>query len=139
MRSLAARVAILTFASLALLLCATVAHAQAPSRRAPHLITVKMVEKNGGASYAYEPASIDAISGDTLRFVQTGASPHDVTFRSLPKGVTINPTIVPYLTNPGQTSDVVLDKRFLPGTYTFVCDPHESLGMKGTLKITAAP
>jgi plastocyanin len=113
--------------------------AQSASRRAPHVITVKMVEKNGGAAYAFEPQAIDAIPGDTLRFVQTNAAPHDVDFKVEPKGAKIDAEVVPYLTNQGQTFDVVIDKRFVPGTYSFVCDPHESLGMKGTLTVTATP
>jgi plastocyanin len=115
------------------------ADAQSAGRRAPHVITVKMVEKNGGASYAFEPQAVNAIPGDTLRFVQTNAAPHDVDFKAEPKGAKVDAEVVPYLTNQGQTFDLVIDKRFVPGTYSFVCDPHESMGMKGTLTVTANP
>jgi plastocyanin len=37
------------------------------------------------------------------------------------------------LSNPGQTYEVTFDK---PGTYPYFCQPHLSLGMKGTVTVT---
>ena len=41
----------------------------------------------------------------------------------------------PYLTAKGQTYDLVIDARFTEGRYEFVCEPHEAIGMKGTLVV----
>ena len=112
----------------------------APAARAQtaphgHLITVRLVDKPNG-QFAFEPASIEAQQGDTVRFVQASSAPHNVSFRSHPKGANLGAAAVgPYVISSGQTYDLVIDRRFTVGTYAFACDPHESLGMKGTLTV----
>src|SRR5206468_3212469 len=101
------------------------------AQSAPHLIVVKMVDAPGG-QFAFQPAAIVAQRGDTLRFVQTSSAPHDIAFRSTPKGSKLGAASTsPYLITPGQTYDLVLDSRFPDGAYAFVCDPHEGAGMHG--------
>ena len=97
---------------------------------------LKLVVKTGAMPYVFEPANITAERGDTLRFVDEANVPHDVHFESHPAGAKLGAaTVSPYLTTTGQTYDVVIDARFTDGKYKFVCDPHEMLGMRGTLTI----
>jgi len=100
-----------------------------------HLIVVKMVDA-ANAQFAFQPSEIAAQPGDTVRFVQASAAPHDIDFRKSPKGAKLGSSAnSPYLITPGQTFDLVIDNRFPAGVYDFVCDPHESVGMHGTLTV----
>jgi len=122
----------LATAAVASLIFAPMARAQA---HAPHLVIVQMMEKPN-SRFAFEPAAVQVARGDTLRFEQTGTVPHDVDFKQWPKGAKLGSgELVPYLTSKGVTYDLVIDQRFPAGTYKFVCDPHEALGMAGTLTV----
>ncbi len=104
-----------------------------------HLITVRLVDRPNG-QFAFDPATINAQRGDTVRFVQQSTAPHNVSFRTHPKDAKLGDAAVgPYIINAGQTYDLVIDARFPDGTYTFACDPHESVGMKGTLVVASHP
>lgn len=95
------------------------------------VIEVKMITDDKG-NY-FEPSEITANQGDILRFtLVTGV--HNASFpASENPGVSGLPEASPYLQLAGQTHDVVVD---LPaGEYTFQCDPHVALGMKGTLTV----
>lgn len=101
-----------------------------------HVIVVKLVVKGGSAPYGFEPSSVTAQNGDTVRFVEDAGVMHNVHFESHPAGAKLGAaTVGPYLTTKGQTYDVVIDARFTAGKYEFVCDPHEMLGMRGTLTV----
>lgn len=116
---------------LLLLMTASLARAQA----SPHLVLVKMVDKPN-AQFAFEPAAIAAQRGDTVRFLQTSTAPHNVHFEKTPKGAKLGAASSgPYLIGTGKTYDLVIDARFTDGAYQFVCDPHESVGMRGTLTV----
>jgi plastocyanin len=123
------------------LLATAAISATLPAQRSsggPHLIEVRLVDKPNGR-YAFEPSVITAQPGDTLHFVQASSAPHDVAFRKEPPGAKLDgATTGPYLTNPGDVYDLVIDGRFTPGVYTFACDPHEALGMSGTLTVQPA-
>jgi len=122
--------------ALAIVALATAASVS-PAQTAPagHLIIVHLVDKPNG-QFAFEPAAINAQRGDTVRFVQMSSAPHDIAFRSHPKGANLGSAAVsPYLITNGQTYDLVIDARFTDGTYAFACDPHEALGMRGTLTV----
>jgi plastocyanin len=100
-----------------------------------HLILVKMVDAPN-AQFAFQPSEIAAQRGDTVRFVQASTAPHNVAFRKSPKGAKLGAASTgPYLITPGQSYDLVIDQRFPDGTYNFVCDPHEGVGMRGTLTV----
>ena len=119
-------------------LCLLVAPMRAQSAPATggHLVVVKLVAKAGSIPYAFEPASITAQSGDTLRFIEDAAMIHNVRFTSHPSGSKLGAaTTGPYLTTKGQTYDLLIDGRFTEGHYEFVCDPHEMLGMHGALTV----
>jgi plastocyanin len=96
---------------------------------------IAMVEK-GQYGIAFDPMRTHAAPGDTIRFVQKGALPHNVLFRSAPAGAKVDGLESPMLTTSGATWDLVLDaSRFVPGKYHFVCVPHETLGMAGLLYV----
>lgn len=117
-------------AGLLLLLSASDASAQAG-----HLILVKMVDKPN-SQFAFEPAAIVAQHGDTVRFVQSSSAPHNVHFDKLPKGAKLGDAATgPYIIGDGKTYDLIIDSRFADGAYPFVCDPHQSVGMRGTLTV----
>jgi plastocyanin len=100
-------------------------------------VVVKMVDKSP-SSFAFVPAHVTVHSGDVLEFVQTATTPHDVVFTKVPAGVNLGSRKVgPFLTQPGQTYDLVIDETFKPGHYDFVCLPHQALGMKGSLDVGA--
>ena len=117
-------------AGLLLLLSASDASAQAG-----HLILVKMVDKPN-SQFAFEPAAIVAQHGDTVRFVQASSVLHNVHFDKLPKGAKLGDAATgPYIIGDGKTYDVIIDSRFVDGAYPFLCDPHQSVGMRGTLTV----
>ena len=117
------------------------AGAALPERPHGRLHVVAMVER-GQYGIAFEPMRTYAAPGDTIRFVQQGALPHNVRFKSAPAGAAVLPLESPMMTERGATFDVVLDARFAPGKYHFVCVPHETMGMAGLLYVqerAAAP
>ncbi len=106
---------------------------QNPTSAKPHTIVVNLVVTGGSKPYAFEPSNITVQRGDTVRFVNTVAVMHNVHFKTHPSDSKLGSiTTGPYLITKGQIYNVIIDKRFTDGTYTFVCDPHELLGMHGT-------
>lgn len=104
----------------------------------PPTHVVRMVEVSP-ADFAFEPARITVRPGDVIRFTQAGALPHNVELRGSPDGVELGDARMgPFLTAKGQSYDLVIDERFAPGEYEFVCTPHVAMGMKGTI-VVAGP
>jgi plastocyanin len=118
----------------AVLLSAAVRAQDSAVAKRPTLHLVAMVER-GQYGIAFEPMRTYAAPGDTVRFMQQGALPHNVRFRSGPPGAAVDSLESPMLSVSGTTWDVVLDSRFVPGKYHFVCVPHETLGMAGLLYV----
>jgi len=111
---------------------------RAPAGAAPHAIVIKLVERPGAMPFAFEPASVTAHYGDTLRFVQFAATMHNVHFKTTPKGARLGSAATSqYLTAKGQTYALVVDSRFVDGTYEVVCDPHELIGMHAFIAVTS--
>lgn len=103
----------------------------------PTVIIVKMVDKSA-TEFAFEPANVTVKPGDIVRFVQTGAMPHNVEFKKTPAGVDLGALRVgEYLTVPDQVYEIKVDAKFAKGVYEIACTPHESLGMKGTITVKA--
>jgi len=98
---------------------------------------VSMVSTNGGAAGEFQPKAITVKKGDVVRWTMAdGMVMHDVSFSqadSNPAGFTA-PADSPYLTQQGQTYELKID--FAPGTYNYVCIPHEMMGMTGTITVT---
>jgi len=78
----------------------------------------------------FSPAAITIDVGDTVRWTNTGGS-HNV-----------NGTQATYPANPESFGNSVgtgwvFEHVFtIPGSYTYQCDPHVELGMKGTVTVT---
>lgn len=103
--------------------------------RAPKVVVVKTVDISA-TSFAFDPADITVIPGDTVRFTQTTATPHNVEFRAVPAGTNLGAARMgPFLTSAGATYDVVIDARFATGVHNYVCTPHEAMGMQGTIAV----
>lgn len=127
----------LALASAALLTLASTPVTARAQDAAPHTIVIKLADESGPQPYAFEPGVISARRGDTLRFVQTGATLHNVHFISMPKGAKLGTVATSdYLTAKGQAFTVVLDSRFPDGRYEIVCDPHQAVGMHAILTVT---
>lgn len=125
-------------AATALACVAAPAPAQGTTHPTPHIVTVKLIERGGSAPYVFEPASVAVERGDTLRFIQGADTPHNVHFTSEPKGAKLGNAISgPYLVAKGQTYDLVIDGRFPDGNYSFVCEPHEMIGMRGAMTVVS--
>jgi plastocyanin len=108
--------------------------------------------------FSFKPAKVTVQPGDTVRFVQTTATPHNVEFREVPEGATLGEKYVvpveeigtraatfpparmgPYLLEKGKTYEFVITEAFTTGTYDYVCTPHEAMGMKGKLVVEEMP
>ena len=117
------------------LILATAAWHGQDLRRLPagRVVIVETVEVSA-TSYRFEPAAVTVHPGDTVRFVQTSAMPHNVEFTKTATGSRLGAARVgPFLTAPNQTYDVVIDTRFPSGQYRYICTPHVSLGMRGAI------
>jgi plastocyanin len=112
---------------------ATPAPAAAPATG--NVVEVHMVTSANGASGTFEPANVTVKKGDTLRFITDGKTVHNVSFPPAdnPGKTNLPPSPGTYLTTPNQSFDVVVNMD--PGTYNFVCDPHATMGMRGTLTV----
>ncbi len=132
MKTLSRYTGALGFLTLLLLFSFSTAQAQSTT---PETVVVKMVAKGPGV-WRFDPQTVSVKPGDTLRFEQTDVAPHNVQFKGMPKGAKLDDLLVgPFLLAPGQTYDLVMDDRFVPGEYQYVCTPHEMLGMKGSFKV----
>jgi plastocyanin len=101
----------------------------------PHVVLVRMIDKPNG-QFGFDPAAVSAQPGDTIRFVQVSSAPHNVHFTKTPKGAKLGTaTSGSYVMAANQSYEVILDARFPAGTYQFICDPHQTVGMAGTLTI----
>jgi plastocyanin len=98
---------------------------------------VQMVSTQGGASGEFQPKTITVKKGDVIRWTMAdGIVMHNVSFSqadSNPGGFTA-PADSPFLTQAGQTFELKIDMA--PGTYNYVCVPHEMTGMVGTITVT---
>lgn len=102
------------------------------------MVTVRAVDVSPTV-FAYEPAQVTVVVGDTVRFIQASAFPHNVEFIDPPAGSQLGSARVgPYLLKKQQAYDVVIDARFVTGSYRYNCTPHVALGMAGALTVTAA-
>lgn len=99
----------------------------------PQDVTLHIVRMVG---YTYEPAELTVNPGDTVRFIQEGTMPHNVQFTGMPQGVDLGAAVMgPYLLTVGDTYDLVIGEGFSTGSYDYVCTPHASLDMKGSIQV----
>jgi Plastocyanin len=121
----------------ALILTGSSVSAQTATVTTPHLVVIKLIEQPGNKiPFAFEPAAFTAERGDTLEFVQFASVMHDVHFKNMPKGAKLgSAAISPYLIAKGDNYRIVVDSRFVAGSYELVCDPHEMVGMHAMLTV----
>lgn len=100
------------------------------------VVEVRMVTTMNGASGVFEPQNITVKPGTTIRWVMAdGQAAHNVSFTQAqgnPAGWT-PPADSPYLTQAGQSFDLVVD--WPAGIYNYVCVPHAATGMVGTVTV----
>jgi plastocyanin len=93
--------------------------------------------------YAFEPADLEIVSGDVVRFVMAGSQPESIAFDP----VQASPEAADYirsrmlhlgvlLTDAGQAYDVAF-RDAPPGRYPFHSLPHGEQGMRGSVVIEA--
>lgn len=93
---------------------------------------VKMVDKST-TEFAFEPAELTVKPGDVVRWEQTVVTPHNVEFREGPFAGTMSD----FLVAPGQTFEITIAAGTAPGTFKYLCTPHEFMGMVGTINVVA--
>ena len=92
---------------------------------------------HGGASGVFSPSRVVVRRGDILRFETDGLAAHNVSFLAVDnEGAALLLPPSPYLTTPGQSSDVRIDLE--PGVYRFQCDPHAAMGEYGVVVVEDA-
>lgn len=115
----------------------TAPRAEAQTTAEADVVVVRMLESSA-TKYVFEPAEIEAVPGQTVRFVQEGAVPHNVEFKDGPDGSALDGIRMgPFLMGEGETYEVRIDERFTAGTYDYICTPHEMMGMKGKIVVKA--
>lgn len=85
----------------------------------------------GQGGFNFVPNAVNAQVGDIIRWVWANGS-HTTTSDAIPAGAT--PWSHP-LSGAGQQFEYTVTT---PGTYSYHCEPHQSLGMVGTITVSAA-
>jgi plastocyanin len=103
-----------------------------------HVVVVQLVMRNDpSVPFAFEPNVVQVQRGDTIRFAEAANAVHNVRFIKQAPGAKLGAAVVgPFLSKVGETYSLVIDGRFADGKYEYVCDPHQMLGMKGTLVVS---
>lgn len=86
--------------------------------------SIDVLMQDEGGNYVYTPAEITVSTGETLELVLTSQNE----FHSF----TVDDLGIDMEVEAGETEELVFtfDK---PGTYDFICIPHETLGMVGQI------
>nr|ABI14385.1 chloroplast plastocyanin [Karlodinium veneficum] len=93
--------------------------------------TVKMGTDSG--ALAFEPKDITVCAGDTVTWTMNKNGPHNVLFSEAPDGFeTDDESMEGYLSEVGSTWSKKLD---IAGTYNYLCQPHKSGGMVGSITV----
>ena len=98
--------------------------------------TVQMMDDGG--NFRFEPEHVEVQWGDVVRFVQKGTMPHNVAFvrNEAPDDVDLGSLWTgPYVTRKGASYEIKVDGRFANGDYSYICSPHASLGMTGSIAV----
>lgn len=126
-------------ATLVALLSSIVVSACADAAAAPRVHEVRMLDDGG--DLRFEPANLDVRVGDVVRYVYDATMPHNVEFvrNSAPAGSDLGDAwSSPYLAKNGDVYELEIHDGFRNGEYSYVCVPHVSMGMKGSLTVAGA-
>jgi plastocyanin len=105
---------------------------------------VKMVQR--GEGYHFEPANLTIERGDRVRFITLSGAPHNIAFEadSIPDAAEaalaagmpdrIAPLAGPLLLQTGDSYTISFD-GVPAGRYSYICMPHVTMGMKGTITV----
>lgn len=90
---------------------------------------------------AFKPATVTVSAGSTVRWKNTSKDTHTVTddprAAGDPKDVSSPEGSKPFNSGKIKPGDTYEQKFTLPGTYQYVCKPHEEMDMKGRIIVTA--
>lgn len=89
----------------------------------------EVVEVGPDDEYVYAPAELTVTPGTPVRFVWLSAG-HDLKVESQPTDADWRG--VRKLESTGFSHEVTFD---VPGVYEYVCTPHASYGMRGTVRV----
>lgn len=92
--------------------------------------TVKMGADNG--ALAFEPSTLTIHAGDTVKWVNNKAYPHNVVFGSPDADFNNKYSYKKLLAAPGQTYEKTFEAT-AAGEYSYFCTPHRGAGMVGKL------
>jgi plastocyanin len=124
----------------AVMILSTVPIQSAAAQTAPRTVVVKLVQRNGAMPFAFEPSTVQLRHGDTLEFVNAADVIHNVRFVHVAPGAKLGgAAVAPYMMKLGDSYTLVIDARFTDGSYAFVCDPHQMIGMKGNMVVSSTP
>jgi len=94
---------------------------------------VKMGTDSGGLQFV--PAKVTICSGDTVKWINNKAGPHNVVFDedAIPAGVDQEKiSMEDQLGEEGESFSMSFTEK---GTYEFYCEPHRGAGMNGVLVV----
>lgn len=119
-----------------LLVIASFALSASPA--AAETYTIKM--GTDGGLLQFQPSTVTAHPGDTVKWVMNKVPPHNVVFDAakIPGG---NPALAKKLSNdklkfsPGESYQLTLPDDLAAGTYPFYCQPHRGAGMAGKIVV----
>jgi plastocyanin len=94
----------------------------------------KVVKVGPNGQNVFEPAELHVTPGTTVRFVWK-SSPHNVHATDVPDGADWSANTE--VTGPPMEYEYTFDGPM--GEYNYVCDPHASVGMEGTIIVTDSP
>ena len=94
----------------------------------------QVVEVGAGDGFAFAPESVTIAVGDTVEWRWVGSN-HNVTADSVPAGSdwTGTPGAPDRLFETGYTYQHTFE---VAGEYSYYCDPHQSVGMVGSVTVT---
>ena len=79
----------------------------------------------------FSPSTVTVQAGETVTWTRGDSGPHDVVFDTGPEGVDLDAlSHRAYIKKKGEA---VSSTFTTPGTYSYYCAPHKSIGMKGTI------
>jgi halocyanin-like protein len=96
-------------------------------------VDVEVGAQGNGGTFAFEPPAVRISPGTTVTFDWT-SNTHNVLIEDQPEGANWEGH------SPIENTGFSFEHTFeTPGVYTYYCEPHLSLGMKGAIVVGAAP